>query len=70
MVYIYPNLGGYIQLYGTYKQVTSKRKDRHDHHQTTLTRQTISLFFDTNRPDFSHTQADPNGFKNFSQRTF
>jgi PIN domain nuclease of toxin-antitoxin system len=50
--------------------VTSKRKERHDHQKTTLTRQTISLFLDTNRPDFSDTQADPKGFKNFCHRTF
>jgi len=37
--------------------VTSKRRARHDHQRTTLTRQTISLFFDTKRPDFADTQA-------------
>lgn len=26
MVYIYPNLGGYIQHYGTYKQVVGNAK--------------------------------------------
>lgn len=48
-----------------YLCVTSKRRKRHVHQKTTLTRQTISLFIDTNRPDFADTQADPNGFKNF-----
>ena len=38
--------------------------------KTTLTRQTISLFLDTNRPDFSDTQADPKGFKNFPTAHF
>jgi len=42
-----------------YTNVTSKRRERHDYQQTTLTRQTISLFFDTNRSDFADTQADP-----------
>lgn len=45
--------------------VTSKRRKRHVHQKTTLTRPTISLFIDTNRPDFADTQVDPNGFKNF-----
>jgi hypothetical protein len=35
-----------------------------------LTRQTISLLLDTNRPDFSDTQADPKGFKNFPTAHF
>ena len=47
------------------KFVTSKRRKRHVHQKTTLTRPTISLFIDTNRPDFADTQVDPNGFKNF-----
>jgi hypothetical protein len=50
--------------------VTSKRRERHDDQKTTLTRQTISLFLDTIRPDFPDTQTDPKGFKNFSHRTF
>lgn len=53
-----------------YLEDTSKRKGRHDQQQTTLTRQTVSLFLDTNRPDFSDTQADPRGFKNFPTAHF
>jgi hypothetical protein len=49
---------------------TSQLDDRHDLNHTTLTRQTISLFLDTIRPNFSDTQADPKGFKKKSQRTF
>jgi hypothetical protein len=59
-----------IATFAKPETVTSKRRERHDHQKTTLTRQSISLFFDTNQPDFSDTQADPNGFKNFSLRTF
>jgi hypothetical protein len=35
----------YTQLYGVYTNVTSKRRERHDHQKTTLTQQTISLFY-------------------------
>jgi hypothetical protein len=59
-----------IATFAKPETVTSKRKERHDHQQTTLTRQTISLFLDTIQPDFSDTQADPKGFKKFSNRTF
>lgn len=52
-----------------YLSVTSKRRKRHVHQKTTLTRPTISLFLETNRLDFVDTQADTNGFKNFSHRT-
>ena len=49
--------------------VTSKRKERHDHQQTTLTRQTISLFLDTDQTHLS-TLKPTQGFKKISHRTF
>jgi len=51
------------------KTLPASVKNRHYHQKTTKTQQTISLFLDTNRLDFDDTQADPNGFKNFSHHT-